>query len=235
MRWRRRRDREADLDREIRSDLELEALEQQEKGLSAEEARYAAKRALGNTDLIKEEVRDAWRWGWPARFRQDVSYALRAFSRNPAFTSVVILTLALGIGATTAMFSVVHAVLLNPLPFPNQDRLVVIFEKFADRPNDPPFFASYHDFENWKDENPKSFERLAVATWSTGGDQIMTEAGRARNVFAMPVGIDFFPMLGIAPELGRAFEPEDLNAGCTVILKHSFGVETFGGQKNTIG
>ena len=78
MRWRRRRDREKDLDRELRSDLELEAREQEENGLSPKEAQYAAKQALGNTGLIKEEVRDAWGLGWLDRVSQDAVYALRA-------------------------------------------------------------------------------------------------------------------------------------------------------------
>jgi len=235
VRWRRWRHREDDLERELRSHLEVEASEQVENGLSPEEAQYAAKRVLGNSALIKEEVRDVWGWVSLERLKQDVIYALRMFARAPGFTTVVILTLALGIGATTAMFSVVDAVLLNPLPFPNQDRLVVIFEKVVDRPADPPFFASYQDFENWQRGNPQSFERLTVATWSTGGPQILTGVGPARDVLAMPVGIDFFPMLGIPPDLGRTFEPEDLNDGCTVVLKHNFWIEAFGGQRDTLG
>ena len=233
MGWWRRKQREEDLDRELRSDLELEAAEREESGLSPEEARYAAKRALGNAGLLKEEVREMWGWAWLDRFRQDVAYAARAFARTPGFTTVVILTLALGIGATTAMFSVVDAVLLNPLPFRNPDRLVVIWETLVRSPNDPPFFDTYHDFEVWK-SGSQSFERLTPATWRTDG-QILTGAGPARDVLAMPVGIDFFPMLGVAPELGRTFQPDDLREGCTVVLKHSFWIETLGGKKNVIG
>jgi predicted permease len=233
MRWRRRKDREEDLDRELRSDLELEALEQEEKGLSPEEARYAAVSALGNTGLIKEEVRDAWAWGWFERLKQDAVYALRAFGRAPGFTSVVILTLALGIGATTAVFSLVHAILIDPLPYPNQDRLVMVFEEFINRPNQAPFADTYHDFENWK-RGSQSFDRLSTATW-TSGPQILTGAGPARDILAMPVGLDFFPMLGISPEVGRTFEEDDLKAGCRVVLKDSFWKETFGGGKSAIG
>jgi len=233
MGWWRRKQCEEDLDRELRSDLELEAAEREESGLLPEEARYAAKRALGNAGLLKEEVREMWGWAWLDRFRQDVAYAARAFARTPGFTTVVILTLALGIGATTAMFSVVDAVLLHPLPFRNPDRLVVIWETLVRSPNDPPFFDTYHDFEVWK-SGSQSFERLTPATWKTDS-QILTGAGPARDVFAMPVGIDFFPMLGVAPELGRTFKPDDLHEGCTVILKHSFWIEMLGGQKNVIG
>ena len=233
MKWWRRRQREEDLDRELRSDLELEAAEREESGLLPEEARHAAKRALGNAGLIKEEVRETWGWAWLDRFRQDIAYALRTFARAPGFTAVVILTLALGIGGATAMFSVVNAVLLHPLPFRNPDRLVVIWETLVRSPNDPPFFDTYHDFEVWK-SGSQSFERLTPATWRTDG-QILTGAGPARDVFAMPVGIDFFPMLGVTPALGRTFQPDDLRGGCTVVLKHSFWTQVFGGQKNVIG
>jgi putative ABC transport system permease protein len=230
--WRRRQ-REEDLDRELRSDLDLEAAEQRESGLSPDEAQYAARRALGNAALIKEEVRDTWGWGSLDRLRQDIVYAVRTFGRARGFTTIVILTLALGIGITTAIFSVVDAVLLNPLPFRNQDRLVVIFEKFVRSPNDPPVADSYHDFENWR-SGSQSFEQLTAATWNTGG-QILTGAGLAREVLVMPVGIDFFPMLGVAPELGRTFQSGDLRDGCTVVLKHSFWIETFGGQGDVVG
>jgi putative ABC transport system permease protein len=230
--WRRKQ-REEDLDRELRADLELEAAEREETGLTPEEARYAARRALGNESLIKEEMRDMWRWASLDRCRQDVTYALRTFARTPGFTAVVILTLALGIGATTAMFSVVDAVVLHPLPFRHPDRLVVIWERFVRDPNAPPVFDSYHDFENWKMRS-RSFEQLAPATWKANG-QILTGAGPARDVFTMPVGVDFFSLLGIAPELGRTFQADDLRQACTVVLKHIFWMQAFGGQRSVIG
>jgi predicted permease len=232
MRWRRRK-RDEDLEREVRSHLEAEAEELRESGLAAEEAHYAARRAFGNTALAKETVRETWEWNWLERFKQDVAYALRAFGRTPGFTAVVILTLALGIGATTAIFSIVNAVLLNPLPYPNADRLVVIWEKLVRNPKGTAVFDSYRDFETWKNAS-RSFELLAPATWATGG-QILIGNGAARNVLAMPVGIDFFPLLGATPELGRTFQPDDLHRGCTVVLKHSFWLAAFGGQKDVVG
>jgi predicted permease len=233
MKWWRRNRRENDLDRELLAHLELEAAEQRESGLMPEEAQYAAKRALGNAGLLKENLREIGRWVWLDQFRQDAVYAARTFARTPGSTAVVILTLALGIGATTAIFSVVNAVLLNPLPFRNADRLVVIWEKFVRSPNDPPFADAYRDFEVWK-KGSHSFERLTPAIWNAG-PQVLTGSGPARIVVATHVGIDFFPMLGMAPELGRMFQPDDLEQGCTVVLKHRFWMQAFSGQTNVIG
>jgi len=174
-----------------------------------------------------------WSRNWLERSKQDLSYAMRAFRRTPGFTAVVILTLALGIGATTAIFSIVDAIWLHPLPYPHADRMVVIWEKLVHNPNAPPFFDSYRDFLAWRRES-QSFERLAPATWATGG-QILTGAGPARNVLAMPVGIDFFSLLGIKPELGRTFQLDDLQRSCSVVLQHGFWMTAFTGQKDVIG
>src|SRR5215471_13148430 len=113
MKWWRRKQREEDLERELRSDLEIEAAERREQGLSEKEAEYAARRSLGNLASIKEEVRDAWGWRWLDTLVQDIRFAIRNFGRYPAATAIIICTLAAGIGANTAVFSIFDAVLLR--------------------------------------------------------------------------------------------------------------------------
>lgn len=128
MKWWWSKKRDADLERELRSDLELEEEEQREGGISGDEARSAALRAFGNPALIREQTRATWSWNWLESLARDLRLSLRTLRRTPGFTIIAILVMALGIGANVALFTVVRGVLLKPLPFHDPDRLVIVSE-----------------------------------------------------------------------------------------------------------
>jgi hypothetical protein len=125
----RRRQSEKDLDEEVQSHLRMAAQERMEQGETAEQARVSAVREFGNVVLVKETTRDMWGWAWLETLLQDIRYGLRQLKRNPGFTVVVVITLALGIGANSTVFSVLNGLLLRALPVPEPERLVYRFIK----------------------------------------------------------------------------------------------------------
>jgi len=148
----------ADLDQDIRAHIEMETQDNIERGMSPEEARSEAMRKFGNVTRVKEETRGVWSSIWIEQLLQDLSYGIRALWKNPGFASVIVLTLALGIGANTAIFSVVRAVVLAPLPYPEPDRLVIVWES---RPQVKRLGTSYPDFLDWQ-RNTRSFAQMAA-------------------------------------------------------------------------
>jgi predicted permease len=161
---------------------------------------------------------------------QDLRYAIRQLRKNPAFTAVAVLTLALGIGANTAIFSVVNAVLLNPLPFPNANRVVSLFES---TPNFPQGSISYPNFLDWQRDN-RSFEAMA-AFRSTDGS--ITGVGQPENVRAQRVSGNFFPILEVSPILGRNFTSEEDQRGAspTALISEGLWKRKFGSDAKVIG
>jgi predicted permease len=164
---------------------------------------------------------------------QDLRFALRLIARNPGLSAVIIVTLALGIGANTAVFSVVDAVLLKPLPYKDSERLVAIWDKYIKEGNLSKVFASYADFEEWKSHS-RSFDQIAACTWARAG-QTLTGRGAARSLLAIPASVDFFSLLGVPAARGRTFRPDDLNQGCSVVLAHRFWQDALGGEPDIIG
>src|ERR1039457_5895406 len=143
----RREQREEELDEEVQAHLQMAAQERMERGETDEQARTSAVREFGNVTLIKEMTRDTWGFRWLETFLQDVRYGLRQLRKNPGFTAMAVLTLALCIGANTAIFSFVDAVLLNPLPYPHPERIVIVFEG---PPSGGLNEVSTPDFLDWK-------------------------------------------------------------------------------------
>src|SRR6266478_4150151 len=152
-----KRKREEELDEEVRSHLEMAARERVERGVDDDEAVRAARREFGNVELVREVTRDAWGWGFLDRWMQDLRFGVRMIAKSPVFAAVAILTLALGIGANTALFSVVNGGLLNPLPDPEQ--LVTLAES---KPNFDSGSISFPNFRDWRKDN-RTFSMMGIS------------------------------------------------------------------------
>jgi putative ABC transport system permease protein len=218
MSWWRLEKRDADLERELQCDLELEEEEQHESGLSAEEARYAARRAFGNTTLISEHTREVWGWMRLERFLQDFRYALRGFARNPVFTIAVIATLAVGIGATTAVFSVVDRILFRSLPYAHDDRLVSIGTVHSLERQE---FMMGGFFFDWRD-NQKPFEAMAIQSTNPHPCDLVENNPAQLSCLSFDAG--FLPLLGVSPVVGRNFLPEEDRPKAPDVVLISYGL-----------
>jgi predicted permease len=229
--WNRKK-RQEDLERELQSDLELEAEEQRERGLSQEEAQYAARRAFGNPSLVKEELHEVWRWRSIDRLLQDVCFSLRTLRKSPGFAIFAILTLALGLGANAAIFSVVDAVLLRSLPFRDTGRLVEVWED-ASRMGFPLAPLAPANFADWKLRNHIFIDMAALK----GDLYALTGVGTPEQVEGSPVTANLFPLLGVSPILGRNFLAEEDRPGGPRVVLISYGLwrRRFGGDSAIVG
>jgi putative ABC transport system permease protein len=216
--------------RELEAYLEAEIDENIARGMSPEEARYAARRKLGNTTLIREDIYRMNSLGWLETLLQDLRFGWRTLRKNPGFTAVAVITLALGIGANTAIFSVVNTVLLRPLPYKNAGRLVWITD-FIPRQNNMLVFDS--DYFAWAKQN-QVFEGMAA--YNTV-DLTLTGAGDSVRLEGAKVTAGFFPVLGVAPVLGRPFlADEDRPGGPQVcVLSHKLWQSRFGENASIVG
>jgi putative ABC transport system permease protein len=233
--WRQIKKRDADLERELRSDLELEEEEQREGGISEQEARYAAMRAFGNPALIREQTLAVWSWNWLESLARDLNFSLRTLRRTPGFTVIAILVMALGIGANVALFTVVRGVLLKPLPFHDPDRLMMLYEAGLHEDDTPGFNAvSGGMYAEWKEQN-RSYSSLALAQGirvglSGSGGQLPEKLNSALCSW------DLFRTLGVQPALGRQFAQSDDNpaANGTVLLSWGLWKRRFGGDPSIL-
>ncbi|HEY9421028.1 MAG TPA: ABC transporter permease, partial [Thermoanaerobaculia bacterium] len=221
-----------DIDEELRLHLEMEAEANLGRGMPPEEARRAALRTFGNFDSIKERAYQVRGGGMIETLLQDLRYAGRMLTKRAGFTVVAALTLALGVGANTAIFSVVEAVLLRPLPYPHADRIVMVWERYqqnADRNN----VISPANFKDWR-EQAKSFDEMA-AFYDAGLN--LTGSGEPEEVPSQVTTANLFKLLGVNAALGRTFTPEDVKAERldVAVLGHDLWQRRFGGARDIIG
>lgn len=227
--------RRARVDRELNEELQYH-LEQQieynvSRGMSPGDAKFQALRELGPIELRKEECRDARGLALIDTVRQDLTYALRALRKALGFTTVAILSLAIGIGANTTIFTLVNAVLLTPLPYPGADRLVVMHEHKLDSPD--PLSVHPLNYVQWR-ARARSFEALALV--QTPPLNVMGRDG-AEQVSRMLTTPELFRVFGVRPALGREFTNEDGRKGSenVVILGYGFWQRWFGGDPGVLG
>ena len=230
--WYRRQTRDADLARELRDHLDLEADEQRAAGRSPEQAAYAAHRALGNTLKIEEDVRRAWGIQWLETLVQDLHYALRMLRKSPGFAAVAVLTLALGIGANSAVFSAIDAILLRPLPFPAGDQLMRISQYHPKDRNSNPFVAPAR-LEDWNRMN-STFRAL---TGYYTEDDSETSGAIPEKITIAFVAPRFLQVWGVAPEMGRDFTPAEERFGgpTAALISNRYWHERFGGSPDALG
>ncbi len=221
-----------EIDEELRFHIEQRTVENIAKGMSPEDAAREARKRFGNVQSVREECRDVRGTSFGEAAFRDIRFGFRMLWKNPGFTAVAVLTLALGIGANTAIFSFVNAILLRPLPFKQPDRLLMVFENKIDR--------GFHKFEigapvldEWRKQNT-IFEGLA-ARHDTGF--VLTGSEEPENLTGSELSANLFSLLGIKPILGRDFLPEEETYGRhhVVLLSYELWQRRFGREANIVG
>lgn len=248
---RRRSSKEAELQQELQFHLEEEAADRQEQGVADEEAWRAARRELGNLTLVKEDTRAVWTWTWLEQLGQDIRYALRAMAANKSFTALAALSLALGIGANTAIFSFMDSILLRSLPVSDPQSLVIL----SWRTPQPEFSGSNRHSNSYADPNGgyisgtfsyPAFQLLrdhsgsvfsSVFGYQGAGRLNLTFRGQAGLAQTEYVSGDYFGGLGTPPSAGRLIGPDDDRAGSAAVAVISFALSQrrFGGPENAPG
>ena len=230
MRWRKRMLEE--LDQDIRDHIERETQDNIGRGMSPEEARFTAMRKFGNVTLVKEETRAMWSFVWLEQLLQDTRFGIRMLRKSAGFTAVAVLTLALGIGASTSIFSVVNAVLLADLPYKDPGRLAMIWGMNAHREsNESP--VSPGDYFEWKQKG-SSFQDIAA---SYDNEVTLTGTGNPQFLIGYDFSANYFSILGVAPELGRTFAAEEDRPGApkVVVLSDKLWRSTFQADPAILG
>ncbi len=232
----RRQAETAKLDAELQFHLDQQVKENIAQGLAPTEARNAALRAFGNPTLLREQARSSWSWNWLEKSMRDLKYGVRTLSRAPGFALTAIFVMALGIGATTSLFTIVRAVLLKPLPFSDPNNLVMVFEhyrafSFGDGFNP----VAPADFRDWRSQT-HGFQDMAA--WRDYGFDLTGEHAELPEVVRAAGGsFNLFSLLGVPMAMGRAFTPEEdqPEANHVVLLTWSLFQRRFGGDPAIVG
>lgn len=224
-----------DLNEELRSHLEFEIDKNIEAGMAPDEARYAAQRAFGRFTVAEEESRRVWGGAWCEELFQDARYNIRVMKKNPGFTTVAILTLAIGIGASTAMFGICNAILFKPLPFSSPDRLVWVANN--GKPDMSGMSTRVRNYLSWKETNTSFEEMGAYYAFFAYTGHTMTGIGDPEKVVAAGVTQSFLNVLGVQPELGRGFTQEECkwNGAKALILTNRYWKKRFAADTQIIG
>jgi predicted permease len=223
------------LNRELEFHLEQQIAENVSGGMEPEQARLAALRLFGNPTQLREEARSSWSWNWLEGLWRDVRYGLRTLLRSPSFSATAILVMALGIGASTSLFTIVRSVLLKPLPFRDPNKLVMVYEHFRQNKEFPYNVVSAGDFRDWRDKT-HGFQDMAAWRWWAGA--ITTDSGEMPELVEGAAGSwNLFSVLGIELSLGRTFTPEEDRIGApdVVILTWNFFQSRFNGDRSIVG
>jgi hypothetical protein len=234
-----RRDRENEFNREVESHLEMETEEFLNSGLSPEAARYAARGAFGNTTLVQEDVHAIWSAIWLERLASHGKYAARSLRKNPGFTTVAVLTLALGIGANTAIFSVINALLLRPLPFSAPDQIVRIYCTKNGAPIGGPTSGSGPSPMDMRDfaQSTYSFQKMVVYDTWRKNVSFGTAVGEPEQMRVGLVPAAYFEVLNVRPIMGRLFTEDENQEGRHFVAAISARLwkDRFAGDRAVLG
>ena len=228
--WGARERRNKELNEEIAGHFQMAARDREARGESAAQAGEAARRELGNAGVIQDVTHDQWAWTWLENLLQDLRYGARTLRKSPGFAAVAILTLALGIGVNTALFSVVNGVLLNPLPYQQANQLVALW---WDRTPGQHSSIPYLNFLDW--------QKQSTAFSSVGAylqdNMIVTGAGEPERVDGVKISANFFDLLGVKPLLGRSFRPEEdqVGAGPVAMIGDGLWHRKFASSPDVLG
>ena len=224
---------EEDLHDELHFHLEMQIRDNIERGMTPDEARRAARRQFGNGAIAKEASRAIWSFGWLETLGQDLRYGVRSLLRSPGLTVIAVLSLALGIGANSAVFSILSQVQFRSLPFPNSDRIVMITER-------NPSGRGSRRLETGKmfalQEDARSLKAVSQVSW--GNSVTLSGEGFAERTRRQVVDVHIFSLFGAQPQLGRLLEEGDVEPGGRsegVVISHNLWQRAFGGTRDVIG